>query len=258
MTVLIVEDEELAVEKLEHMVAEIEKEAELVGSVSSIKGTVEWLNKNDAPDIILLDIELSDGQSFEIFKQAEVESTVIFTTSYDEYAIKAFKVNSIDYLLKPVQKEDLKAAFDKYKKLNTINKPLGKETLNIQSLLKELQGQFQPKEYRRRFLVKIGQKHLPVEVDEINYFYIDERSTLFKTSDNRKLVIDYTLDEIESMLDEHRFFRINRSFIVSIESVRQMNDFFNSRLILKLHPEINKEVIVSREKVNDFKKWMGK
>jgi DNA-binding LytR/AlgR family response regulator len=257
MTVLIVEDEELAVEKLEHMVAEIEKEAELVGSVSSIKGTVEWLNKNDAPDIILLDIELSDGQSFEIFKQAEVESTVIFTTSYDEYAIKAFKVNSIDYLLKPVQKEDLKAAFDKYKKLNTINKPLGKETLNIQSLLKELQGQFQPKEYRRRFLVKIGQKHLPVEVDEINYFYIDERSTLFKTSDNRKLVIDYTLDEIESMLDEHRFFRINRSFIVSIESVRQMNDFFNSRLILKLHPEINKEVIVSREKVNDIKKWMG-
>jgi two-component system response regulator LytT len=113
MTVLIVEDEELAVEKLEHMVAEIEKEAKLVGSVSSIKGTVEWLNKNDVPDIILLDIELSDGQSFEIFKQAEVESTVIFTTSYDEYAIKAFKVNSIDYLLKPVQKEDLKAAFDK-------------------------------------------------------------------------------------------------------------------------------------------------
>ncbi|HKG70069.1 MAG TPA: LytTR family DNA-binding domain-containing protein [Segetibacter sp.] len=99
---------------------------------------------------------------------------------------------------------------------------------------------------------------MPVEVDEINYFYIDERSTFFKTSDNRKLVIDYTLDEIESMLDEHRFFRINRSFIVSIESVRQMNDFFNSRLILKLHPEINKEVIVSREKVNDFKKWMGK
>ena len=132
MTVLIVEDEELAVEKLEHMVAEIEKEAELVGSISSIKGTIEWLNKNDAPDIILLDIELSDGQSFEIFKQTEVESTVIFTTSYDEYASKAFKVNSIDYLLKPVQKEDLKAAFDKYKKLNTINKPLGKETLNIQ------------------------------------------------------------------------------------------------------------------------------
>lgn len=208
--------------------------------------------------MILMDIELSDGQSFEIFNQVDVQSTVIFTTSYDEYAIKAFKVNSIDYLLKPVQKDDLKAAFDKHKRLKAIYQSGSNESINIQSLLHELKGQFQSKEYRKRFLVKLGQKHLPVEVEEIAYFYVEDRSIFFKTIDNKRFIIDYSLDEIEVMLDHSRFFRINRSFIVSIESVRQMHDYFNSRLLLTLNPSIDKDVIVSREKVNDFKKWMGK
>ena len=260
MKILIVEDEELAIEKLLYTVNSLEKDAEIVGTTGSIKATVEWLKINPAPDMILMDIELSDGQSFEIFNQFEVKSTVIFTTSYDEYAIRAFKVNSIDYLLKPVQKNDLKLAFDKHKRLRAIyqSEPPANGSLDIQSLLHELKGQFQTKEYRRRFLVKIGQKHTPVEVEEIAYFYVDDRSVCFKTTDNKRYIIDYSVDEIEMMVDNNRFFRINRSFIVSIESVKQIHDYFNSRLVLNLHPSIDKEVIVSREKVNDFKKWMGK
>lgn len=256
MTLLIVEDEALAVEKLRYIISVIEKDAEIVGDTASIQETVTWLQHNEQPDIILMDIELSDGQSFEIFNKAEINSTVIFTTSYDEYALKAFKVNSIDYLLKPIQKEDLKAAFDKYKKIHR-GTPISTST-NMQQLLKELQHHVLPKEFRQRFLVKQGQKHLPIETENIAYFFVDDRIIFFKTKDNKKFIVDYTMDEIEEQLDPKRFFRINRSFIISIESIYQLHDYVNSRLLLRLTPEIDKEVLVSREKVYEFKKWIGK
>lgn len=259
MKVLIVEDEELAVEKLQLMIFAIEKDVEIVGTTGSIKKTVEWLQTNAQPDIILMDIELSDGHSFEIFNQVEVESPVIFTTSYHEYAIKAFKVNSIDYLLKPIQKTDLKLALDKYRKLQLTNKSEGTASAaNIQLLLEELQSKAGSKEYRRRFLVKQGQKQMPVEVENIAYFYIFDRALFLKTLDNRKFIIDYTLDEIEQMLAPTEFFRINRSVIVSIKSITQLHDYFNSRLVVTLQPSFEEKTIVSREKVNDFKKWIGK
>ncbi|MBE7172187.1 MAG: response regulator transcription factor [Williamsia sp.] len=260
MKILIVEDEELAVEKLRYTIASIEENAEITGCTGSISETVDWLLQHPEPDMILMDIELSDGQSFEIFKQVDVQSRVIFTTSYDEYALKAFKVNSIDYLLKPVQKDDLRAAFDKYKRLTAGAVPLpgGGQEINIKSLLQELHRQFQPRDYRPRFLVKQGHKHLPVETDRIAYFFVDDRIICFKTKDNKKYVVDYTMDEIEAQIDPARFFRINRSFILSVESISQLHDYTNSRLVLKLNPEISKEVIVSREKVVDFKNWMGK
>lgn len=260
MKILIVEDEELAVKKLQKTLAGVEPDAEVVGVTDSILSTVNWLEDNPPPDLILMDIELSDGQSFEIFNQTTIKSPVIFTTSYDEYALKAFKVNSIDYLLKPIQKEDLEAAMQKLKQMKAMYKAeeSNKPDISIDSLVKELQQKLQPKEYRKRFLVKHAQKLVSIEVDEIAYFFSDGRLNFFKTYDNRKFVVDYTMDELEDMLDPVKYFRISRSFYISVDSVDQIHEYFGNRLMLALKPAVDKESIVSREKVTDFKKWMGK
>jgi two-component system, LytTR family, response regulator LytT len=254
MKILIVEDEELAVKKLQKILATVEVEAHVLGITDSIKSTVEWLQQNPAPDLILMDIELADGQSFEIFNLVDVQSPVIFTTSYDEYALRAFKVNSVDYLLKPIQKEELQAAVSKFRKLTTIPKA----SLNLDGLVKELQQKLQPRQFRKRFLVKHGQKLVSVETDDIAYFYSDGRINFFKTADNKKFVVDYTMDELEDMLDPERYFRISRAFYVSVNSIERIEDYFGNRLILGLKPAVDKEALVSREKVSDFKKWMGK
>jgi len=262
MKVFIVEDEELAVKKLCKTLESVDGTAEIVGIADSIRSSVDWLQNNPTPDLILMDIELCDGQSFEIFDKVEVKSTVIFTTSYDEYALKAFKVNSVDYLLKPVQKEDLKAALAKFQNIKTMyagqQNGSSSSSVNVDSLVKELQLKLQPKEFRKRFLVKHAQKLVSVDIEEIAYFYSDGRLNFFKTYDNRKFVVDYTMDELEDMLDPKRYFRISRSFYVSINSIDQIHDYFGNRLILHLKPAVDKEAIVSREKVTDFKVWMGK
>jgi two-component system, LytTR family, response regulator LytT len=252
MRILIVEDEELAVKKLQKTLEAVSPDAEVMGFTDSIKSTVEWLQDNPQPDLILMDIELADGQSFEIFNLTDVKSPVIFTTSYDEFALKAFKVNSVDYLLKPIQKEELKAALDKFQKMRS-----GPD-VNLDMLVKELQQKLQPKEYRKRFLVKHGQKLVSVEIGEIAYFYSDGRLNFFKTTDNRKFVVDYTMDELEELLDPAIYFRVSRSFFVSVNSIEKIDDYFGNRLILGLKPAVDKEALVSREKVSDFKKWMGK
>lgn len=254
MKVLIVEDEDLAVKKLTKTLNATDDSIEVMGVTDSIKTTVEWLQQNPQPDLILMDIELADGQSFEVFNLTEVKSPVIFTTSYDEFALKAFKVNSVDYLLKPIQQEELDAALTKFRKLKTETK----KDLSLDSLVKELQQKLQPKEYRKRFLVKHGQKLVSVEIDEIAYFYSDGRLNFFKTADNRKFVVDYTMDELEDMLDPEQYFRISRSFYVSVSSIDKIDDYFGNRLMLQLKPAVDKEALVSREKVTEFKKWMGK
>src|SRR5688572_1772678 len=260
MKVLIIEDEELAVKKLRKTLESVDSSAEVVGVADSIRSSVNWLEQNPSPDLILMDIELADGQSFEIFDKVEVKSTVIFTTSYDEYALKAFKVNSIDYLLKPIQKDDLQAALEKLKNLKSLygGNNTSAPSLNVDNLVKELQQKLQPKEYRKRFLVKHAQKLVSVDVEEIAYFYSDGRLNFFKTGDNKKFVVDYTMDELEEMLDPERFFRISRSFYVSVPSIEKIDDYFGNRLILGLKPAVDKEALVSREKVTEFKKWMGK
>jgi two-component system, LytTR family, response regulator LytT len=258
MKVFIIEDEDLAVKKLRKTLESVDETAEVVGVADSIRGSVNWLQNNPQPDLILMDIELADGQSFEIFDKVNVKSTVIFTTSYDEYALRAFKVNSVDYLLKPVQKEDLEAALDKIKKLKEMYGSQENATLSVDSLVKELKQKLQPREFRKRFLVKHAQKLVSVDVEEIAYFYSDGRLNFFKTYDNKKYVVDYTMDELEEMLDPVRYFRISRAFYVSIKSIDQIHDYFGNRLLLHLHPVVDKESIVSREKVTEFKKWMGK
>jgi len=259
MKVLIIEDEELAAKKLQKTLASIEPSAEVVGVTDSIRASVNWLENNDSPDVILMDIELADGQSFEIFDRTAIKSTVIFTTSYDEYALKAFKVSSVDYLLKPVQKEDLRGALEKYRGMKTLYGSIAeRDPLSVEGLVKQLQEKLQPKEYRKRFLVKHAQKLVSIEVNDIAYFYSDGRLNFFKTNDNKKFVVDYIMDELEDMLDPEKYFRISRSFYVSVNSIDQIHDYFGNRLLLHLNPAVDKEAIVSREKVTDFKKWMGK
>src|SRR5687768_8356306 len=258
MKVLIIEDEELAVKKLRKTLQSVDETAEVVGVADSIRSSVNWLESNPTPDLILMDIELADGQSFEIFNQFEVKSPVIFTTSYDEYALKAFKVNSVDYLLKPIQKDELEASLSKFRNMKSVFKGNQQDDSAINALVKELQNSMQHKEYRKRFLVKHMQKLVSIEVDRIAYFFSDDRLTFFKTSDDKKYVIDYTVDEIENMVDPDKFFRINRAFLVSVNSIDQINDYFGNRLKLNLKPNIDKEALVSREKVSTFKEWMGK
>ncbi len=255
MKILIVEDEELAVKKLQKTLTAADETANVIGVTDSIRSTVEWLQQNPQPDLILMDIELADGQSFEIFNLTEVKSPVIFTTSYDEYALKAFKVNSVDYLLKPIQMEELQGALTKFKKLKGDDRATD---LSFDKLVKELQQKLQPKDFRKRFLVKHAQKLVSIEVEDITYFYSDGRLNFFKTKDNKKFVVDYTMDELEDMLDPEKFFRISRSFYVSVGSIDKIEDYFGNRLILQLTPAVDKEALVSREKVTEFKKWMGK
>ena len=254
MKILLVEDEDLAVKKLRKTLEAVDPGIEVIGTTDSIKATVQWLKDNPAPELILMDIELADGQSFEIFNLIDVNSPVIFTTSYDEFALKAFKVNSVDYLLKPIQKDELEAAINKFRRLKGIEHP----NTDFDNLVRELQQKLQPKEYRKRFLVKQGQKLISIEIEEISYFFSDGRLNFFKTTDNRTFVVDYTMEELEEMLDNQKYFRISRSFYVSINSVDKIEDYFGNRLLLGLKPPVDKQALVSREKVTAFKKWMGK
>lgn len=253
MKILIVEDEELAVDKLKKTVLEVERGVEIVGETNSIESTVKWLRTHSMPDLILMDIELSDGQSFEIFNQVDVTTPVIFTTSYDEYAIKAFKVNSIDYLLKPVEADDLAQALEKYHRLTAKTN----EPIDLSGLVKELQRQLHTN-YRTRFLVKQGQRLVSLEVSNIAYFFAEGRLVYANTWDKHKYVIDFTIEELESMLDPQQFFRANRAHLIHVRSVSQIHNYFNGKLKLELKPSHELDVVISREKANDFKVWMGK
>jgi DNA-binding LytR/AlgR family response regulator len=259
MKILIIEDEELAIEKLSNTLRAVEQKPEIVGVTTSIESSVDWLTRHERPDVILMDIELSDGQSFEIFNQVEVSSPVIFTTSYDEYAIKAFKVNSIDYLLKPIEEEDLKAALDKYRRLQTAFAPGHTPAIEVRNLVQELKNQLKVRGYRSRFLVRHGQQLISVEVNDIAYFFAEGRLSYFVTWNKRKYVVDYTLEEIEEMMDPQGFFRAARGYLVHINSVQQIHNFFNGKLKIELKPAAEKDdVVVSREKAGAFKEWMGK
>lgn len=259
MNVFIVEDEPLAIKKLVRLLEEVAFDVKVIGTAGSIRTAVEWLESNPAPDLIFLDIELSDGQSFEIFQRTRVKSPIIFVTSYDEFALQAFKVNSVDYLLKPVQKDDLGQAIGKYRDLKLqYNRESNPISATIESLLLSLSGGTPDKEYRSRFLVKHLQKYVTVEVADIAYFWSEGRINFFKNRAGQKYLVEYTLEEIEAMLNPRDWFRVSRQFIVSVPSVSEIHPFFNNRLKLHLKPQEPAEVTVSRERVADFKVWLGK
>lgn len=258
MKILIIEDEMLAVKRLRKVIESIDPEVEVVGVTNSICSSVEWLNNFPAPDLIMMDIELADGQSFEIFKRTRVQSPVIFVTSYDEFAIQAFKVNSVDYLMKPVDREDMEASLQKFRQIKKMYAAQANSVVNVEKLVEALQERIQPKAFRKRFLIKQGQKMATIEIDEIAYFFVDGRLTFFKTFDNRKLIVDYTMDELETMLDPADFFRINRSCYVSMKAIQEVQDYFGNRYMLSMKPAADEEAIVSRDRVADFKQWLGK
>ncbi len=263
MNVFIIEDEELAVRKLSRLLHEIDPTLNIVGTAPSVRASVKWLETNtpgqsNAPDLILMDIELADGQSFEIFEQTTVTAPVIFTTSYDEYALRAFKVNSIDYLLKPIKRHELEAGLEKYRKLSKEAPTDLRPQMSIDALVQQLRQQVAPADYRKRFLVRHLSQWVPVEVSDIAYFNSEAGVSLFRTRTNQKFTLDYTLDELEAMLDPTHFFRANRQYIVHIGTVQQIHPYFNNKLKLTLKPATDDEVLVSRERATEFKKWMGK
>lgn len=254
MRIVIVEDEKPAADKLEMFIKEYDSDAEIIYRITSVQNGISWFNNNPPPDVAFFDIHLGDGHSFEIFEGSEVNCPVIFTTAYEQYAIKAFKVNSIDYLLKPIDKNELFAALKKYIKLSRNikdNKPDNKLILN--SLLETMK-----KNYKNRFLIKAGEHIRSVSIDQIECFYSLNKSNYLMSSNNRSYYIDYSLDQIEEMLDPELFFRVSRKFIINLNHIKDIISYSNSRLKVKLNNDPGEEIIVSRDKVKSFKNWLDK
>ena len=251
MKVIIIEDEELASERLEKMLVDTVPGIEVLARPGSVKESVKWLTMNSA-DLIFLDIQLSDGLSFSIFDQVTINTPVIFTTAYDQYAIKAFDLNSISYLLKPVRKNELTEALRKYKSLKSAF------SIDFESLLSSVQGK-QP-DYRRRFLIQIGDKFRKVESEEIAYFYALEKSVFLKTFEGISYPVDLSLENLVNTIDPSMFFRINRKYIVNIRAIKNMFAWSRSRIKIILNPPADEdsETIVSIDRAADFKRWMNK
>lgn len=258
MKVLIIEDEKPAAEKLELLIKRYDPQIEILARLSTIEKSVEYLNQNQQNiDLIFLDVQLTDGLSFDIFKSVKVEKPIIFTTAFNEYAIDAFKLNSIDYLLKPLNYDDLCKSMDKIESIRD-NLPSSNEissNLNLEKLAELISEK--SNQYKSRYLVKIGEHIKSIAVEDIYFFYAEGRTVFIITNENRKFIVDSTLEELTNQLDPKRFFRANRSFIISFNHITDVVVYSTSRLRVKYPHEFEKEIIVSREKVSDFKFWYG-
>jgi two-component system, LytTR family, response regulator LytT len=252
MRILLLEDEELSAKRVEKLIRAYDPEWKIISTLESVEETEEWLNVNEAPDLILMDIHLSDGLSFRLFEKIKIESPIIFITAYDQYAIQAFKTNSIDYLLKPLDKTELFAAFDKFLELR--NKNLPAKAYDYTELAQDIQKL--SKKYKNRFLVKYGDTILFKNIEEVSYFYADEKVVYIVTTDSKKFLVDYNLEDLEEILDPHVFYRINRKFVVKIEAIQKVKTLFNSRLQVFLKPNFESEIYVSRERSQLFKAWI--
>jgi len=248
MKVLIIEDEKPASLRLQRMLHDIDDRVAVAATLESVEESSNWFISNPPPDLVFMDIELEDGLCFEIFENININIPVIFTTAYDEYAIRAFRVNSVDYLLKPFKEEELRKALDKFRKIHGPKK----EGPVIDKMLKQMETR-----RRERFLVKIGQHYRPVQVTDIHFFFIREGCAFISTGSGREYAIDFSLERLEQMLDPERFYRVNRNYLVNISSIKDILAYSSSRLKLVLEGHDRQEdVIVSRDRVADFKKWM--
>jgi DNA-binding LytR/AlgR family response regulator len=250
MNVVIIEDEALAADRLEALLQETVPGVRVLARLASIKESVKWL-MNHTADLIFLDIQLSDGLSFAIFDQVAVSTPIIFTTAYDQYAIRAFKLNSVDYLLKPIRQSDLQESINKYNSLK------GAFSIDFEELVNTLQGR--KPEYKKRFMIQYGEKIRKVEVAEIAYFYAMEKSVFLMTREGSSYPVDHTLDRLEEFLDPASFFRINRKYIVSIDAITKMTAWSRNRVKLELKPpaDDNGDTIVSLDRAADFRKWLN-
>ncbi len=250
MNTLIIEDEEPAAARLKKLLKEIDPGIHVLDAVVSVKSAVRWFNQHEMPELILLDIHLADGQSFEIFRQVKITAPVIFITAFDEFAIQAFKVNSIDYLLKPVKKEELQDALKKFRTLYS-----AKQSADFNKLLETLKDQ--KPEYKKRFIIRYGDHIKTINIEDVAYFFTQEKINFLRTHDNKTYPLDFNLDKLEALLDPSVFFRINRQFIIGIPSIDQMFAFSKSRVKVKLKPPTDEDTIVSTERSSAFKEWLG-
>lgn len=250
MRVIIIEDEKPSARRLNRMLSNLGIEAETM--LHSVEESIDWFQNNEHPDLIFLDIQLSDGLSFEIFEVIDIKSAVIFTTAYDEYALQAFKLNSIDYLLKPIDNEELVNAMGQYQKLLPKKQSV---TLDFDDIKKLLVNPIE-RAYKKRFSVKVGQHLKLINIDEIDCFFSENKGTYLHTSEGRNYLLDTTLENLEDELEPHTFFRINRKFFVNINAIKDMVSYTNSRLQIKLRSYNEQDVIVARERVKSFKDWL--
>jgi two-component system LytT family response regulator len=245
MKILIVEDEMPAAQRLSRLVREIEPTAEVVEIVDSVEATLNYLETNIAPDLLLMDIHLADGSCFEIFKYKRIETPVIFTTAYDEYALQAFKTNAIDYLLKPIKKEELAASFAKFIQFNPA----------LQSKIESFAAGMPP-QYAERFLIRTGQTYRVVELRDVAYFVSEDKISFAVKTDGKRYALDFTMDKLETMLDPKGYFRLNRQFITSLRAIEEMTAYSKSRVKVKLTPLSKEEAVVSSERTSEFKRWL--
>jgi DNA-binding LytR/AlgR family response regulator len=253
MNILIIEDEEQAARRLMRMMRKLKPDAFLHGPLQSVKGAVEWMEQNPSPDLMLLDIHLGDGLSFEIFEKVKTPAPVIFTTAYDQYAIKAFKLNSIDYLLKPIQEDELLAAMNKFRhnSRQNLEQRLGK------NWHRQLGSDVENK-YKQRFLTRVGDKLNAVETEHVLYGYSENKATYLVTGDGRRYLIDFSLEQLESVLNPDDFFRLNRKYISRYAPVEKMLSYSNSRLKVKLQFCDDEDIVLSRDKTREFKEWLDR
>src|SRR6056297_627397 len=253
MRTIIIEDEKPAARRLNRMLNELNVEVSTM--LHSVEEAIDWFQNNEHPDLIFLDIQLSDGLSFEIFDVIEVHSAIIFTTAFDEYALQAFKLNSIDYLLKPIDDEDLESAVKKYKSRFTPDTLSPKLALDFEDIKKLLVNPVE-REFKKRFTARVGQHLKIINADEVECFYSENKGTYAATLDGRNYLLDTTLENLETELEPEIFFRVSRKFYVNINHIKDIISYTNSRLQIKLNNLKDQEIIVSRERVKDFKLWL--
>ncbi len=254
MKVLIIEDEQPAAKQLTKLLTKLDPSVSVIETIDSVESSVKWLKTFPAPDAVFMDIQIADGLSFDIFNQVDIQSPVIFTTAFDQYAVKAFKVNAIDYLLKPIDEDELSETLVK---LQTRKSELMTPPQYPADFFKHFYQNIPQQTYKERFLIKIGQNLTSVETQDIAYFFSEDGMSQCFTLQNRKHIVEHTLDELENNLNPKDFFRINRKIVLHIKAIQKISPHFNGRLKLELTPQYREEIFVARERVNDFKTWLG-
>ena len=250
MKAVIVEDEIIAVQNLQRLIAQVNSNIEILAVLQSVEDSVEWFSLNPNPDLVFMDIHLSDGASFVIFEKVQIHAPIIFTTAYDEYALKAFEVNSIDYLLKPINSKDLKRAINKFSQLNKPQNSNEDVIANMLSMFKK-----EKEVYKSFFLIPHKDKFIPLSVNDIAYIYSENKAAKIVTFDNRIYYENDSLDKIQQQLDPQKFFRANRQFIVSHKAIKDITMWFDSKLSVNLSVDIPEKIIVSRTRASEFKDW---
>lgn len=253
MKVLIIEDERLASEELKEMLADIDSSIEVMDTIETVSGAIEWLKSSKAKkiDVIFMDIHLADGNSFSIFEEVKVKIPIIFTTAYDQYAIKAFKLNSIDYLLKPIDKDDLADSIEKYEDTKSVN-----QNIDFSTLLDLVQKN--ETSYQKRFIVTTGERIKSILTEDVAYFMSEGKYLYLTTKEGKQFIVDFTLAKLEKVLQPDRFFRINRKFIINFDAIDNMVNYSKSRVKIELNPPCTTDAIVSVDRSGDFKNWLNR